>query len=76
MNELAPFEKDLIALVKNIKIRKAKKPFPEKSLARDIKIIRTSDKTMTFPDKTNYMYTLRKDLYKMLLNNSITSLIK
>ena len=74
VNELEPFEKDLIALVKNVKFRKVKNHF-QKKLQHDVKMIRTSDKTMTFADKTN-MYRLRKDQYNMLLNNSITSTYK
>ena len=60
VNELVPFEKDLIALVKNVKSRKVKNHF-QKKLQHDIKMIRTSDKTMTFADKTNSMYRLSKD---------------
>ena len=36
-------------------------------------MIRTSEKTMTFEDKTDNMYRLSKDQYNTLLNNSITS---
>ena len=39
-------------------------------------MIRTSDKTLTFTDKTSNMYRLSKDQYNMLLNNSITSTYK
>ena len=65
----------MIALVKNVKFRKVKNQF-QKKLQQDIKMIRTSDKTMTFPDKTNNMYRLRKDQYNTLLNNFITSTYK
>ena len=75
VNELVPFEKDLIALVKNVKFRKVKNHF-QKKLQHDIKMIRTSGKTLTFADKTNNMYRLSKDQYNMLLNNSITSTYK
>ena len=51
VNELVPFEKDLIALVKNVKFRKVKNDF-QKKLHQDIKMIRTSEKSMTFTDKT------------------------
>ena len=43
------------------------------TLQQEIKLIRTSDKTMTFADKTNNMCSLSKDQGNMLLNNSITS---
>ena len=42
VNDLIPFEKDLIALVKNVKNH-----FQNK-LQHNIKMIRTSDKTLTF----------------------------
>ena len=54
------FEKDLIALVKNIKFRKVKNHF-QKKLQHDIEMIRTSGKTITFTDKTNNMYRLSRD---------------
>ena len=72
VNELVPFEKDLIALVKNVKFRKVKNQF-QKKLQQDIKMIRTSDKTMTIADKTNNMYWLSKDQYNILWNKAITS---
>ena len=75
MNELVPFEKALIALVKNVKFRKVKNHFQKKQ-QHDIKMIRKSDKTMAFADKTNNMYKLSRDQYNMLLNNSITSTCK
>ena len=75
VNELVPFEKDLIFLVRNVKFRKVKNQF-QKKIQQDIKMIRTSGKTMTFADKTNNMYRLSKDQYNTLLNNSITSTYK
>ena len=42
VNELVPFEKDLIALVRNVKFRKVKNQF-QKKLQQDIRKIRTSD---------------------------------
>ena len=75
VNELVQFEKDLIALVKNVKFRKVKNHF-QKKLQHDIKMIKTSDKTLTFANKTSNMYRLSKDQYNMLLNNCITSTYK
>ena len=43
VNEFVPFEKDLTALVKNVKFRKVKIHF-QKKLQHDIKMIKTSDK--------------------------------
>ena len=70
VNELEPFENNLIALVKNVKFRKVKK------LHQDKKKVRTSEKTMTFAGKTNNMYRLSKYQYDMLLNKSVTSTFK
>ena len=41
-----------------------------------IKMFRPPEKTMTFTDKTNNMYRLSKDQYKMLLSNSRISTCK
>ena len=60
VSELVPFEKHFIALVKNVKLRKVKTHF-QKKRQQDIRMIRTSEKTMTFEDKTNNMYRLSKD---------------
>ena len=75
VNELVPFEKDLIALVRNVKFRKVKNQF-HKKIQQDIKTISSSDKTMTFADKSNNMPRLSKDQYNTLLNNSTTSTYK
>ena len=39
-------------------------------------MVRTSDKTMTFPDKTNNMYRLSNNQYNMLLKIFIASTYK
>ena len=75
VKELVPFEKDLIALVRNVKFRKVKNQF-HKKIQQDIKTISSSDKTMTFADKSNNMPRLSKDQYNTLLNNSTTSTYK
>ena len=75
MNKLLPLERDLIALVKNVKFRKLENHF-KKKLQQNIKMIRTSEKTMTFTNKTKNIYRLSKDQYSMLLNNFITSTYK
>ena len=72
VNELVPCEKDLIALVKNLKFRKVKNQF-QKKLQQDIRMIRTPGKTMILADKTNNIHNLSKDQYNTLLNTSITS---
>ena len=60
MKELIPFENDLVELIRNIKFRKIRNTFQEK-LKEDIKLIKKSNKTMTFADKTSNMYRLTKE---------------
>ena len=59
----------------DVKVRKVKNHF-QKKLQHDIKMIRTSRKTMTFAYKTSNMYKLSRDQYNTLFNNSITSTYK
>ena len=68
-----PFEEDLIKLVKNLRFRKVDNKF-QKALAKDLKGIRSSNKTVTAADKTLNMYRLSKKSKKM--KNSITSKYK
>ena len=75
VKELVPFEEDLIKLVKNIKFRKVDNKF-QRTLAKDLKGIRSSKKTLTEADKTSNMYRLSKEEYSNLLQNSITSKYK
>ena len=72
VNKFAPFEKKLIALVKNVEFRKVKNHFLKKFQSA-IKTIITSGKAITFADKINHMYRLSTDQYNIILNNSITS---
>ena len=62
VKELIPFENDLVELIRNIKFRKIRNNFQEK-LKEDIKLIKKSNKTMTFVDKTSNMYRLTKEEY-------------
>ena len=62
VKELIPFENDLVELIRNIKFRKIRNNFQEK-LKQDIKLIKKSNKTMTFVDKTSNMYRLTKEEY-------------
>ena len=75
VRELIPFEKDLVAIFKNIKFRKINNNFQE-NLNKDIRTIKQSSKTMTFADKTSNMYRLTKDQYDHILNNAVTSTYK
>ena len=62
MKELVPFEEDLIKLVKNLRLRKVDNKF-QRTLAKDLKGIRSSNKTLTAVDKTSNMYRLSKEEY-------------
>ena len=75
MKELVPFEEDLIKLVKNLRLRKVDNKF-QRTLAKDLKGIRSSNKTLTAVDKTSNMYCLSKEEYSNLLQNAITSKYK
>ena len=57
IKELSTFEKDLIAVVKDIKFRNARSDFQTR-LQEDIRSIHNSKKAMTFADKTSNMYRL------------------
>ena len=75
IKELIPFENDLIALGQNIKFRQTRNHF-QKKINKDIQLIKSSDKTVTFADKKKYIYRLTKAEYDYLINNAITSKYK
>lgn len=75
VKEITAFEKDLYDVVKNLKFRKTKNNF-QRTLNEDIKSIYSSNKTMTFADKTTNMYRLTKEEHEKLLTNAITSKYK
>ena len=54
------FENNLIAVVKNIKLRNYNNLFQTK-FNKDIKSLRNSNKTVTFADKTTNLYRLTKE---------------
>ena len=64
-SQISVFEKDLIAVVTNIKFRHAR------THQGDIKSIHNSKKTMTFGDKTSSIYRLTKEEPNNLLRNAI-----
>ena len=51
VKELIPFENNLIALGQNIRFRQTRNHF-QKNIQKDIQLIKSSDKTVTFADKT------------------------
>ena len=75
VKELVPFEEDLIKLVKNIRFRKVDNKF-QRTLAKDLKDIRSSKRTLTAAGKTSNVYRLKKEEYSNLLQNAIGSKYK
>ena len=67
-----PFENDLIAIVQNTRFRKTKNCF-QKKLQKDIQLTESSDKMVTFADKTTKLYRLTKVEYDPMINKAITS---
>ena len=62
-------------MVKSLRFRKVDNKF-KRTLAKDLKGIRSSKKNLTAADKTSDMYRLSKDQYSNLLQNAITSKYK
>ena len=55
VKELIPFENDLIVLMQNVRFRKTRNHF-QKKIQKDIQLIKSSDKTVTFNDKITNLY--------------------
>ena len=62
-------------LVQNIRFRKTRNHF-QKKIKKDIQLIKSSDKTVTFADKTTNLYRLKKAEYDHMINNAINSKYK
>lgn len=75
INDLEPFETDLLQMFNKLKFRNHKSPFQQK-LVRDMNDIRSSDKIFTHADKTTNMYKLKKDDYDKILYNAVTAKYK
>ena len=75
VKELVPFKEYLTKLVKNLWFRKVDNKF-QRTLAKDLKGIRSSNKTLTAADKTWNMYRHSKEEYSNLLQNTVTSKYK
>ena len=65
VKELSAFEKDLIAIVKDIKFRNARSDF-QTTLQKDIRLIHNSKKTMTFVDKTYLIPTYKRGTQQVI----------
>ena len=75
VKDLIVFEEDMVDLVNQIKFCKVKSNFQRK-LNKDLKTIKSSNKTLTPADKTSNMYKLTKDEYNHLLENAVTATYK
>ena len=75
VKELIPFENDLIVLMQNVRFRKTRNHF-QKKIQKDIQLIKSSDKTVTFNDKITNLYWLTKAEYHHMINNATTSKYK
>ena len=75
VKDLIAFEEDMIDLVHEIRFRKVKRD-AQRKLSKDLKTIKSSNKTLMPPDKTSNMYKLTKDEYNDLLDNAVTATYK
>ena len=66
VKDFVPFDDDLIKLVKNLRSRKVDTKF-QRTLAKDLKDIRSSNKILTTAEKMSSMYRLSKEEYPNLL---------
>ena len=69
------FEGDLLDTIKALKFRKIRSHF-QRRLKDDINTIYNTDTTLTFANKTSNLYKLKKEQYKKMLINSITTTYK
>ena len=75
MKLLELFEKDLFKIVEKIKFQKINCEFQDKPNS-DIKVIKSSRKTLTPAVKASNFYKITKEKYEQLLHNSITKTYK
>ena len=75
VKDLIAFEEDMVDSVHQIRFRKVKSNFQRK-LNKDLKTIKSSNKTLMPADETSNMYKLTKDEYNHLLDNAVTATYK
>ena len=71
VEELKPFEDDILRMVENIEFRRATDRFQEQ-LRADITRVKRSSEVIVPADKTRNLYTVCKEEYSRLLTNNIT----
>ena len=75
VKEWIQFEGNFLDMIKLLKFRKTRSRF-QRRLKEDINTIHSTDTTLTFADKTSSLYKLKKEQYKKMLNDSITTTYK
>ena len=75
IKDMTNFEYDLTNLLKTIKFCVTKNFF-QQQLTKDIRIIKNTNTTLTFADKTSNLYKVPKKQYEKLVNNAITTSYK
>ena len=75
VKELIQFESDLLDMIKALKFRNTRSHF-QMRLKDDINTTYNTDTTLTFADKTFNLYKLKKEQYKKMLNDSLTTTYK
>ena len=71
IDEMKPFEDDLLRMIENIQFRKVNDDF-QSTLKNDIKKIKDSTKMFIPADKTRNLYEVEKTQYEKLLRDNIT----
>ena len=75
VKDLIAFDEDMIDFVHQIRFPKVKSNFQRK-LNKDLKTIKSSNKTLTPVDKISKMHKLTTDEYYPLLDNAVTATYK
>ena len=75
VDELHPFESDLLIMIKNIEFRKITDVFQSK-LQEDVKIVKQSKNHFISADKSTNIYTMKKDDYNRYLRENIPKTYK
>lgn len=71
VDELKPFEDDMLKLVENVEFRKMSDDF-QKMLKSDVDRIRKSDAVFVPADKTRNLYEIDRQRYEKLLRDNVT----
>ena len=75
IEEMRPFEDDIVRLVEKIEFRKISDPFQD-MLQTDIRKIRNSADIIVPADKTGNLYKMRTEQYEKLLRDNVTKSYK